>query len=180
MTKAKLRLMMPFQCWCIKGRGLHKHYKITELFKARKELKRYNSQSCKCFCPSCDNELCGSNSWICSQGKDLCIEFYKCSSCGTASKWDFGSPAPLLIEVGKIRKNGKLEISGICQCDNDFDMKDEIPFGLDVMNHITEHKRNYDLNKMFNTILTTLKGKKQYNPTFETLDLLPPSPLNYN
>jgi len=112
----KLSDLEQFTCWCLQGRGLHKHYKITELFKARKELKRYNNQSCKCFCPSCDNELCGSNSWLCSQGKDLCIEFYKCSSCGTASKWDFGSPAPLLIEVGKIRKNGKLEISGICQC----------------------------------------------------------------
>jgi hypothetical protein len=109
--KAKLKLIMPFSCWCIKGRGLHKHYKILDLFTAQKELKRYNNQRTKCFCPCCDNELCGSNSWLCSQGKNSDIEFYKCSKCGTASKWDFGAPCPILVETGKLR-----EISGICNC----------------------------------------------------------------
>jgi hypothetical protein len=54
----------------------------------------------------------------------------------------------------------------------EYDMKDKIPFGLTVKNHITECKRGYDFNKMFNTILSTLKGQKQYNPTLETLDLI--------
>ena len=54
-----------------------------------------------------------------------------------------------------------------------FEMKDKIKYGMDVTNHITSRKRNYDLNKMLNTILSSLKGNKQYNPTFETLDYLP-------
>lgn len=101
MSKAKLRLIMPFSCWCLKGRGIHKHYKIPEIIKAREELKRYNNQGTKCFCPCCDNELCSSNSWIASQDKRLDIEFYKCSKCGVASKWDFGAPCPILIESSR-------------------------------------------------------------------------------
>jgi hypothetical protein len=56
--------------------------------------------------------------------------------------------------------------------ENNFDIKDRIKYGLDVTNHITSYERNYDFNKILNTLLTTLKGQKQDNPTLETLDLL--------
>lgn len=108
MNKAKIRLLHPFQCWCLNGRGIHKHFKLSDFFIARKECLRYNNQKTKCFCPQCDNELCGSNSWIASQDKRLDIEFYKCSKCGNASKWDFGSPCPVLIEHTKV--------SELCVC----------------------------------------------------------------
>lgn len=53
-----------------------------------------------------------------------------------------------------------------------FNINDKIKYGLDVTNHITSYERSYDLKKMINTILSTLKGEKQYNPTFETLDFI--------
>ena len=98
MTKARVHLLHPFQCWCLIGRGIHKHFKILHLQKALKECKRYNTQLTKCFCPYCDNELCGSNSWIASRDKNPDIEFYRCSNCGKNSKWDFGAPCPLFID----------------------------------------------------------------------------------
>lgn len=97
--KAKLRLMHPFQCWCLYGRGIHKHFKLIDLFKAIKEKNRYNNQRTKCFCPRCDNELCGSSSYLFYRESDKGnFEFYKCSKCGEESKWDFDCIAPLLIK----------------------------------------------------------------------------------
>lgn len=54
MENSKLRLVHPFQCWCLLGRGIHKHYRLIDLFKAIKEKNRYNNQRTKCFCPKCD------------------------------------------------------------------------------------------------------------------------------
>jgi len=98
MEKAKLRLMHPFQCWCLEGRGIHKHYPLIKLFKAIKEKNRYNNQNTKCFCPKCDNELCGSNSYINLYNDLNRLEYFKCSECGEESKWDFDCIAPLLIK----------------------------------------------------------------------------------
>ena len=49
---------------------------------------------------------------------------------------------------------------------------DWLPHGLDVNNSIVNFERNYDYEKVLNTIVSTLQGKKQYNPTFETLDFI--------
>lgn len=98
-NRAKIRLIMPFQGWCVDGRGFHKHFPILSLIKAIQAKNKYNNQGTKCFCPKCDNELCGSDSYLffrqSSQGD---FEFYKCSKCGTESKWDFDSfPFPYLV-----------------------------------------------------------------------------------
>lgn len=57
----------------------------------------YGNQKTFIWC-HCGNELCSTNSWIASQDKTLDIEYYKCTKCGVASKWDFGAPCPILIE----------------------------------------------------------------------------------
>lgn len=100
MNKAKLRIMIPwfFNGICVEARGLHEHFKIKEIIKAFKCKNRYNKLITKCFCPKCDNELCGSNSYqfyrVSNNGN---FEYFKCSKCGTESKWDFDSICPLLI-----------------------------------------------------------------------------------
>lgn len=110
--KAKLKLIHPFKAsnwhlgekgihklyWLLKGRGIQKRFKILELFKAIKERNRYNNQITKCFCPRCDNELCGSNSYINLYNDLNRLEYFKCSKCGEESKWDFDCIAPLLIK----------------------------------------------------------------------------------
>jgi hypothetical protein len=98
MSKATVRLMHPFQCWCLSGRGRHEHFRLRDFFKAIKARNKYNNQGTKCFCPKCDNELCGSGSYIdnmCDQNR---FEHYKCSKCGKESKWDFDMPCPFLVE----------------------------------------------------------------------------------
>lgn len=57
-----------------------------------KQLKK--GQTCFCYCPKCDNELISSNSFI----EDTDYVYYKCSKCGTKSKWDFDFPCPILLE----------------------------------------------------------------------------------
>lgn len=110
--KAKLKLIHPFKAsnwhlgekgihklyWLLKGRGIQKRFKILELFKAIKEKNRYNNQRTKCFCPRCDNELCGSNSYINLYNDLNRLEYFKCSKCGEESKWDFDCISPLLIK----------------------------------------------------------------------------------
>lgn len=50
-----------------------------------------------CYCPKCNNELCGSKSYIGPDWKDKSIETYNCSKCGYYSKWHFDAPIPILI-----------------------------------------------------------------------------------
>lgn len=54
----------------------------------------YGDQRTFCWC-ECGNELCSTNSFI----KDTDFVYYKCSSCGLKSKWDFDCPAPILLET---------------------------------------------------------------------------------
>lgn len=100
--KAKIRLMMPFQGWCVSARGFHEHFSIWQYHLAKYAKRRYNTQRTKCFCPICDNELCGSNSHIRSSGigdriEETGFEFYKCSECKSESTWNFDYPVPLLV-----------------------------------------------------------------------------------
>lgn len=99
MEKAKIKMLIPFQGWCVDARGLHKHFSLFDLRKALKEKSIYNSLTCKVFCPKCDNELCGSNSYKFFRVSDKGdTEHYECSQCSTRSKWDFDSfPAPVLV-----------------------------------------------------------------------------------
>lgn len=55
----------------------------------------YGDQGTFCWC-ECGNELCSTNSFS-HETADLV--FYKCSKCGIKSKWDFGAPAPILLET---------------------------------------------------------------------------------
>jgi len=98
-NQAKVSLLIPFQGWCLEGRGIHKHYGLFEVFKAFKEKKRYNNQRTKCFCPTCDNELCGSDSHLRSVSTERgYFEMYQCSCCTTKSVFDFDAPVPILVE----------------------------------------------------------------------------------
>jgi hypothetical protein len=107
MSKAKINLLIATQTWCVSGRGLHKHYKFFNFIKAIKEKNRYNKQRTKCFCPKCDNELCGSNSYQNLMNDLNRYEYFKCSQCKTESKWDFDCIIPLLVPytsaVGEVR-----------------------------------------------------------------------------
>lgn len=97
MSKAKIKFLIATQIWCVDGRGLHKHFRFFEILKAIKEKSRYNNQRTKCFCPKCDNELCGSNSYQNLMNDLNRYEYFKCSKCGEESKWDFDTPVPILI-----------------------------------------------------------------------------------
>jgi len=55
-----------------------------------------NKQSCFCYCPECNNELCGTNSFISDSDG---IVTYECSKCGKVSQFDFNiAPVPILKE----------------------------------------------------------------------------------
>lgn len=100
-TTATMRILLPFQGWCVEARGLHEHYKLAEFLKARKRRNSYNNQTCFIFCPQCDNELTGSKSYeffrICNDGQ---FEFYKCSKCSKQTRWDFDTfPIPVCSDV---------------------------------------------------------------------------------
>ena len=56
-----------------------------------KQLKK--GQRTFIYCPNCDNELIGSNSFI----KDADYVYYKCDKCGTESKWNFDFICPILL-----------------------------------------------------------------------------------
>lgn len=94
MEKAKIKFMLPFQGWCVSARGLHEHFKILDLRDAIRFRNAYNKLGTRCFCPNCDNELCGSNSFM----YDNLFVRYKCTKCGDISDWDFdNSPVPICI-----------------------------------------------------------------------------------
>ena len=90
---SKIRLLMPFQGWCLFGKGIHKHYPLLGLLKGIKERDRYNNQKTKCFCPKCELELCSSDSFL----RDTDFVYYRCRRCKTESKWDFDSICPILL-----------------------------------------------------------------------------------
>lgn len=65
-----------------------------------KELfSRKPKQTTFCYCPKCNNELIGSNSFV----SDLYVNgenevTYKCSECGHVSIWNFDiTPVPVLM-----------------------------------------------------------------------------------
>jgi hypothetical protein len=43
--KVRLRLLMPFQCWCLSGEEIHKHFKLLDFFKAKYEKKNYEQSN---------------------------------------------------------------------------------------------------------------------------------------
>lgn len=51
------------------------------------------------YCSECDNELISSNSFV----KDTDFVYYKCSNCGTETKWDFDFLCPILVEYKTIK-----------------------------------------------------------------------------
>lgn len=99
-SKAKIRLLLPFQGWCVEARGLHVHYPLLSLREALRKKTLYNSQTTKCFCPQCDNELCGSDSYgFLRKTEKGNFEVYKCSKCSEQSFWDFDTyPVPFLVD----------------------------------------------------------------------------------
>lgn len=57
-------------------------------------LLHKNGQNTFVYCSECDNELISSNSFV----KDTDYVYYKCSKCGTETKWDFDFLCPILVE----------------------------------------------------------------------------------
>jgi len=59
-------------------------------------MKNKNKQSCFCYCLECNNELCGTNSFVSDFNG---IVTYECSKCEVVSQFDFNvAPVPILIE----------------------------------------------------------------------------------
>jgi len=59
-------------------------------------MTKQNKQSCFCYCSNCNNELCGTNSFMYDVNG---IVTYKCSECDDVSQFDFSiAPVPILIE----------------------------------------------------------------------------------
>jgi len=59
-------------------------------------MKNKNKQSCFCYCSECNNELCGTDSFVSDVNG---IVTYKCSKCKVVSQFDFNvAPVPILIE----------------------------------------------------------------------------------
>ena len=58
--------------------------------------KRNKKQVTFCYCQTCGNELVSTKSFV---NDDDGIVTYKCSFCGTVSKFDFYAPAPILLEI---------------------------------------------------------------------------------
>ena len=57
--------------------------------------KNKNKQSCFCYCPECNNELCGTNSFVSDVNG---IVTYECSKCEVVSQFDFNvAPVPILV-----------------------------------------------------------------------------------
>ena len=58
-----------------------------------------SNQTCFCYCSKCNNELCGTNSFI----SDIDgIVTYKCSKCKEVFKFDFTiAPVPIYIVKNK-------------------------------------------------------------------------------
>lgn len=66
---------------------------IKEIIKLIKYWYEHRNQRTFCYCPVCNNELCGSNSFV----KDTDRVHYMCSRCGSRSIWNFDiAIAPML------------------------------------------------------------------------------------
>lgn len=65
---------------------------VNNLFLEKDEKEK---QTTFCHCPTCHNELIGSNSFA-SDGE---LVMFVCTKCGTESEWDFDTPVPLLLYV---------------------------------------------------------------------------------
>jgi len=58
-------------------------------------LRIQNEQHTFCYCPICDYELVGSDSFVSDNRRGVT---YKCLQCGCKSRWNFDmAPAPILI-----------------------------------------------------------------------------------
>ena len=64
--------------------------RFFKIFKKEKKIR----QTCFCYCSECNNELCGSNSFV----SDEEVVTYKCDKCGEISIWNFDiAPVPILL-----------------------------------------------------------------------------------
>lgn len=52
-------------------------------------------QTLWCWCPGCKKDLVSSKSFV----KDTDFVYYKCTNCGTESKWDFDTYGPVVVLV---------------------------------------------------------------------------------
>ena len=60
-----------------------------------------------CYCPECNNELCGTNSFVSDVNG---IVTYGCSKCEVVSQFDFNvAPVPILIERRDYKWNQSIE-----------------------------------------------------------------------
>lgn len=60
------------------------------------------AQSTFCYCPNCNNELCGSDSFVSDNRNGVT---YKCSLCHCKSLWDFDIfPAPYLKKYQRFER----------------------------------------------------------------------------
>lgn len=78
-----------------------------------KWFNKKQRQTTYCYCPICDNELVGSDSFVHDKPDDV---RYVCSNCGCESSWNFDiAPAPILMKAQRLTKNiYKYENCGEC------------------------------------------------------------------
>lgn len=93
-NRAKIRMLHPFQGWCVDGRGYHKHFGLFELATALKEMKKFNNQSTKIYCPHCDREMIHKGYHMVEVDG---LEVFACG-CGKVSWWNFDMPTPVLVQ----------------------------------------------------------------------------------
>lgn len=72
-------------------------YKLDKVEHQERLLKQ--GQRTFVYCPSCNNELISSNSFV----ADTDYVYYKCSNCSTETKWDFDFLCPILVEVKTLK-----------------------------------------------------------------------------
>ena len=74
---------------------MHLENDINKFINRFKKKSIRQTQITFCYCPNCNTELVGSNSF---KGEDDGIVTYKCDNCNEITKWDFGTPCPILLE----------------------------------------------------------------------------------
>lgn len=57
--------------------------------------RRYHQRTF-CYCPGCERDLVSSHSFLDDDGN---VVRYRCSWCGTPSRWLFNCVVPLLLDV---------------------------------------------------------------------------------
>lgn len=67
----------------------------TRVWLRHVRAKRAEDNRTKCFCPGCAIDLCSRAGALV---EDAEFVKYACPECGSKSVWDFGAPAPILLE----------------------------------------------------------------------------------